>query len=106
MLHSVYGPKPVRFGQDWVVPGLRMHNFQAGPTTNPNRKVERLQQASDRKLAMMQGQPAAPDQAQKNQADRKQLMAALGNFLSQQNKGPATPGSTLAKNLDFSKPFQ
>ena len=103
MLHSVYGPKPVRFGQDWVVPGLRMVNIKVGPPINPNPKVQRLQQNSERKLAMMKGQ--APPPVQQDQ-DKSQLMAALSKFLNEQNKGPATPGSTLAKNIDFSKPFQ
>ena len=106
MLHSFYGPKPVRFGQDWVVPGLRQDRFVVRGTTNVNKKLELLQKRSDERLMMMRGQPPPQTMEQKAAADKQQLLAALGKILEKQNKGPATPGSTLAKNLDFSKPFQ
>ena len=105
MIHSVYGPHPTRFGQSWIVPGLKRDVVRASKSINENPKVQRLQQSSDRKLMTLAGQQVQPSAAQQSDANRKQLMAALGKLLNKQSAGPATDGSTLAKNLDFSKPY-
>lgn len=106
MLHSVFGPHPTRFGQSWPVPGLKRDVVRAAQTINENPKVQKLQQISDRKLMSLKGQQVPPSASQQADASRKQLMAALGKLLNKQTSGPATDGSTLAKNLDFSKPYQ
>ena len=106
MLHSVFGAHPTRFGQSWPVPGLKRDVVRLSGSTNVDPKVHRLQQRSDRKLMALQGQQVPASSAQQADANRKQLMTALGKLLNKQTSGPATAGSTLAKNLDFSRPYQ
>lgn len=106
MQHSVYGPTPLRFGQSWIVPGLKSGKIGKGDVISNDPSLQRLQRASDRKLAALKGQAVGPSEGEKQAASQKQLLAALGKLLNQQHGGPSQKGTINAKKLDFSRPYQ
>ena len=105
MLRSRYTAHPTKFGQDWIVPGLRKRNLRMGRATNANPKVQEYIDQSERKLLMLRGQPAGTTPEQELQADKQQIMAALSKLLKTQTS-VSPPGTVSAKNLDFAKPYQ
>ena len=105
MLRSRYTAHPTKFGQDWIVPGLRKRNLKMGRATNPNSKIQFYIDESERKLMMLRGQPAGPTPEQKEQADKQEIMAALSKLMKTQTT-MTPPGTVAAKNLDFAKPYQ
>ena len=105
MLRSRYTAHPTLFGQSWIVPGLRKRNLRMGRIINPDPKVQQYIDESERQLAMLRGQPAAPSPEQKQAADKQQIMAALSQLLKTQS-APSAKGTVSAKNLDFAKPYQ
>ena len=105
MLRSKYTAHPTLFGQSWIVPSLRKRNLRMGRIINPDPKVQRYIDESERKLMMLRGQPAGPTPEQRKAADKQQIMAALSQLMKSQTNTSA-PGTISAKNLDFAKPYQ
>ena len=106
MQHSIWGPNPVRFGQSWIVPGLKSGKISKGNVISTDPLLQQIQRMSERKLAMLNGQAVGPSESEKQAASQKQLLSALGKLLNQQHGGPSQKGTISAKNLDFSKPYQ